>query len=94
MATIDPPAQSSRALKVICITMGTTTMRVDAYHSGVGGHPREPFLLMPVGSEALPPHPEGKSRHWEFWKEVRVSAFTKQVAEVKVDLETLGFHIR
>lgn len=69
-------------------------MRVDAYHSGVDGHPRGPFLLMPVGSEALPPHPDGKSRHWEFWKEVRVSAFTKRVAEVKADLETLGFHIQ
>lgn len=69
-------------------------MRVDVYHSGIDEHPREPFLLMPVGAKALPPHPEGKSRQWKFWKEVRVNAFVKRPAQVKADLETLGFHIQ
>ena len=69
-------------------------MHVDAYHSGVDGRPRAPFLLMPVGAKQLPPHPEGKSRYWEFWKEVRVGAFTKRVAQAKLDLQTLGFHIQ
>ena len=69
-------------------------MRVDAYHSGIDGHPRGPLLLVPVGAEVLPPHPEGKSRRWEFWKEVRVNAITKRVAQAKADLETLGFYIQ
>ena len=51
-------------------------------------------MLVPVGAEVLPPHPEGKSRRWEFWKEVRVNAFVKRPAQVKADLETLGFHIQ
>lgn len=94
MATIGRPVRSSRVSKVISITTGTPTMRVDAYHSGVDGHPRGSFLLMPVGSKTLPPHPDGKSRHWAFWKEVRVNALTKNIAQVKADLETLGFHVQ
>ena len=67
-------------------------MRVDLYHSGSSGQPISPFLLMPVGAKALPPHPE-RRKTWEFWKQTTLNAFKKQPEQAKADLGKFGFYI-
>ena len=71
-----------------------TAMLVDVYHSGAAGFPRAPYLLMPVGAETLPPHPAGKSRQWEYWKQVPINSFVKPAAQARAEIQTMGFCIR
>ena len=67
-------------------------MLVDVYHSGIVGHPRAPFLLLPAGAEGLPPHPDG-TRTWAFWRSIPINAFLKKPKEAKEDIERVGFYI-